>query len=105
MRDAMDRFLTVNDSSGRPARNSTAADFVFCPPSDSIDAINPDTPYGQPPEPKPPACGALGPCLYLGPQGQRCDRAATEGGFCAKHQPGAAKPATDRAVPRIVGAV
>ena len=102
----MDRFLTVNDSSGRPDRNSTAADFVFGPPPDSNDPNGPDNPDDQPLEPKPPASGTLGPCLYLGPQGQRCDRAATEGGFCARHQPGAAKPATDRrAVPRIVGAV
>ena len=30
-----------------------------------------------------------GPCLYLGPAGQRCYRAALKGGFCAAHQPGA----------------
>jgi len=30
-----------------------------------------------------------GPCLYLGPGGQRCDRRAIEGGYCAKHRPGA----------------
>jgi hypothetical protein len=29
-----------------------------------------------------------GPCLYLGPAGQRCDRRAVEGGFCAVHRPG-----------------
>jgi hypothetical protein len=28
-----------------------------------------------------------GPCLYLGPRGQRCDRRATNAGFCAIHQP------------------
>ncbi|HVB99690.1 MAG TPA: DUF5763 domain-containing protein [Candidatus Dormibacteraeota bacterium] len=26
-----------------------------------------------------------GPCLYLGPRGQRCDRPALENGFCALH--------------------
>lgn len=31
-----------------------------------------------------------GPCLYLGPAGQRCYRPALPGGFCAAHQPGAA---------------
>lgn len=38
-----------------------------------------------------------GPCLYLGPAGQRCDRRALKGGFCAWHQPGAErrKPAAD----------
>jgi len=28
-----------------------------------------------------------GPCLYLGPQGQRCNRPAREDGFCARHSP------------------
>jgi hypothetical protein len=28
-----------------------------------------------------------GPCLYLGPAGQRCNRAALDGGFCASHRP------------------
>jgi len=30
-----------------------------------------------------------GPCLYLGPAGQRCNRRAAEGGFCPQHTPGA----------------
>jgi hypothetical protein len=30
----------------------------------------------------------LGPCLYFGPEGQRCDRRATKDGFCSRHQPG-----------------
>jgi hypothetical protein len=29
-----------------------------------------------------------GPCLYLGPAGERCSRPALAGAFCAKHQPG-----------------
>jgi hypothetical protein len=42
-----------------------------------------------------PAGGAdNGPCLYLGPSGQRCSRRALEGGFCALHQPGAKSPAS-----------
>jgi hypothetical protein len=36
---------------------------------------------------KPTAQTDLGPCLYFGPAGQRCDRRATAGGFCARHQP------------------
>jgi hypothetical protein len=31
----------------------------------------------------------LGPCLYLGPAGQRCDRRAARDGFCSRHQPDA----------------
>jgi hypothetical protein len=33
-----------------------------------------------------------GPCLYLGPRGQRCDRPALEDGFCALHSPDAVVP-------------
>jgi hypothetical protein len=29
-----------------------------------------------------------GPCLYLGPAGQRCNRPALAGGFCSVHRPG-----------------
>jgi hypothetical protein len=29
-----------------------------------------------------------GPCLYLGPAGQRCYKRAIKDGFCAAHQPG-----------------
>jgi hypothetical protein len=36
----------------------------------------------------------LGPCLYLGPEGQRCNERAFDSGFCARHQPGATAPIT-----------
>jgi hypothetical protein len=36
----------------------------------------------------------MGPCLYLGPAGQRCGERAFDGGFCAKHQPGTSAPIT-----------
>jgi hypothetical protein len=44
---------------------------------------NPQEPGG----PKTASQGNLGPCLYFGPAGQRCDRRASAGGFCARHQP------------------
>jgi hypothetical protein len=47
----------------------------------------------------------LGPCLYLGPAGQRCDRRAVEGGFCSRHQPGAIREALRTQVPRRTLAV
>jgi Family of unknown function (DUF5763) len=32
--------------------------------------------------------GVGGPaCLYLGPDGRRCERPAAEGGFCKRHDP------------------
>lgn len=34
-----------------------------------------------------------GPCLYLGPTGQRCDRPAREDGFCNRHAPEGASAA------------
>ena len=51
----------------------------------------------------------FGPCLYLGPAGERCSRRALEGGFCAAHQPGA-KPAESKTshtkrVAAVVGAL
>ena len=36
----------------------------------------------------PAAAKNWGPCLYLGPSGQRCAKPALEGGFCAVHSPG-----------------
>ncbi len=66
--------------------------------------VNAGTPTGDPPDEFPDAppedffaappqslsaAGDLGPCLYLGPAGQRCNRRAVEAGFCARHQPGA----------------
>src|SRR6202008_830858 len=30
----------------------------------------------------------LGPCLYFGPPGQRCDRRASKDGFCSRHHAG-----------------
>ena len=51
----------------------------------------------------------LGPCLYLGSAGQRCNARATASGFCSRHQPNLAKageridkPAIS---PRRVGAI
>lgn len=50
-----------------------------------------------------------GPCLYLGPSGQRCSRRALEGGFCALHQPGARRPASGtpntKRIAAIIGAL
>lgn len=37
-----------------------------------------------------PLAGDQGPCLYLGPQGQRCGRRALRDGFCSNHLPGSA---------------
>lgn len=56
-----------------------------------------------------PASAELGPCLYLGPAGQRCTSRATASGFCRRHQPDAplssASSDTPLVSPRRVGAI
>jgi hypothetical protein len=48
-----------------------------------------------------------GPCLYLGPSGQRCQRRALEGGYCATHRPGAislpSAPLSKKTLAAIIG--
>ena len=45
---------------------------------------------------------AYGPCLYLGPAGERCAKAAVEGGYCTKHHPVPARQAPGRSYTRVV---
>jgi len=95
----MDRFLTVNDSGATAHRQglhepdpSDLGDITetIQKPILTVDAAPPSS---------------EGPCLYLGPQGQRCDRPAFTGGFCARHQPGAVTPkAAARGLPQSVAA-
>lgn len=55
----------------------------------------------------------FGPCLYLGPAGQRCGGRAAANGFCRRHQPdsrflkesGGIGPATPLLSPRRVGVI
>jgi hypothetical protein len=95
MRGAMARVLTVNDSSGSPPvrraiqglnldPEPAAADFEFGverasygveTTRDSGSSTNGKNRNDQ------------GPCLYFGPQGQRCGRPALSNGFCARHLP------------------
>jgi Family of unknown function (DUF5763) len=46
----------------------------------------------------------LGPCLYLGPAGQRCNRRATRDGFCSRHQPDAPTASTPFFTPKKLAA-
>lgn len=46
-----------------------------------------------------------GPCLYLGPSGQRCNRRAVAASFCTRHQPGASQTLTLPQVSRRSAAV
>jgi hypothetical protein len=80
----MGRVVTVNAS-----RGSTAPSGEF-----GIGSIAQPDDYGRDfGIPTSPPVGVVsksadqGPCLYLGPRGQRCDRRATNAGFCAIHQP------------------
>src|ERR1700678_3685890 len=99
MQGAMDRFLTLNDSSGS----------TNIPESYEAEPLDPDGTGDSrelSPSPIGPASfGSQRPCLYFGPQGQRCSRPALAGGFCSRHQPGTegGKPAS-RSLPRIAAA-
>ena len=98
----MARFLTVNDFSGSPPIPRGSQEFNLDPErtaADSESSVEPDsdsvetTSYGVLTTG---GDGALtsgknrndqGPCLYFGPQGQRCSRPALANGFCARHMP------------------
>jgi hypothetical protein len=101
MRSAMARFLTVNGFSGSPPVPRGSQDLNFDPEASaepefgiepSPSGIEP-TPYGVSSTRYGVAStvrknsGDQGPCLYFGPQGQRCDRRAIADGFCARHLP------------------
>ena len=49
--------------------------------------------------------GPGSPCLYLGPQGQRCSRSAGENGYCDRHDPERAVPAGADIAKRLWAAV
>jgi len=84
----MERRVSVNDemTSGRPEISPDGL------PQGWREGDWPqDGAAGRPDEPaKPHVSGhrspEQGPCLFLGPSGQRCGRRALAGGFCAKHQ-------------------
>ena len=103
----MERFVTVNDFSGSnssagPLDAETAEDREW-----GFEGAGADT-EGQ-------SAGGVfgtpqgsdeGPCLYLGPKGQRCNNPAFSGGFCARHLPaelGGAKVGS-RSVSRVIAA-
>jgi hypothetical protein len=57
------------------------------PNSEALSADPTDQPTPDRSVPKRTLPTDLGPCLYLGRAGQRCDRRATRDGFCHRHQP------------------
>ena len=64
-------------------------------------------PDQQPPKPSAAnraLLGDLGPCLYFGPAGQRCDRRASRDGFCQRHQPAASVISTPFFTPKKLAA-
>ena len=98
----MARVLTVNDFSGSPPVPRGNQDFNLDPEQAATDSefgVEPDS-YGV----EPASYGVSitrdggasttgkkrndqGPCLYFGPQGQRCSRPAIANGFCGRHMP------------------
>jgi hypothetical protein len=92
----MERFQTVNDSSGREGE---IARFDPHPTGGSVPGLEVEPSFDTVAA----SSENFGPCLYLGPQGQRCSERALRNGFCGKHQPGVVKAAR-RTSPRVVGA-
>jgi hypothetical protein len=99
MRSAMPRFLTVNGFSARPPvprgsqdvnfdpDASAGPDFGGEPASYGIEETSDGvatTRYGVASTIRK-TSSDQGPCLYFGPQGQRCDRRAVADGFCRRH--------------------
>jgi len=83
MRGAMERVVTVNASRAK------------LDPGDEFGSLNAGDSFGDDFGVETTgsltgtaASGSEGPCLYLGPRGERCDRPALQGGFCSRHQPG-----------------
>lgn len=68
----------------------------------SVDSIDPQTPSRSVPNRT--LSADIGPCLYLGPAGQRCDRRATRDGFCSRHQPDAPTAPTPFFTPKKLAA-
>jgi hypothetical protein len=112
MRSAMARFLTVNDFSGSPPipRGSqefnldpdpaAARELGVEPESDGVETtsygVSTSRNHGISTTSK--NGNDQGPCLYFGPQGQRCSRPAIANGFCARHMPAQlGQPATPAA--------
>jgi hypothetical protein len=87
----MDRSVSVNVQS-----DSDPSEFDPGFPPGDLPPDQPDDSSGK---------SDLGPCLYFGPAGQRCDRRAVEGGFCSRHQPGAIREGLRTQLPRRTLAV
>src|ERR1700691_4554760 len=99
MRSAMPRFLTVNGFSARPPVPRGSQDVNFDPDAsagpefggepasyglkETSDGVA-TTRYGVASTIRK-TSSDQGPCLYFGPQGQRCDRRAVADGFCRRH--------------------
>jgi hypothetical protein len=94
MRSAMPRFLTVNGFSASPPvpRGSQEVDFdpdASAAPEFGVEQTADGVAtarYGVAPTILK-TSSDQGPCLYFGPQGQRCDRRAVADGFCRRHLP------------------
>ncbi len=101
MRSAMPRFLTVNGFSASPPVPRGSQDVNFDPDAGAAPEFSVETGdsgveqssdgaatarYGIAPTIRKNSSDQ-GPCLYFGPQGQRCDRPAIANGFCRRHLP------------------
>jgi len=74
--------------------------------NDGIERLELDVPPELEAEESSPAgpVASGGPCLYLGPRGERCSRPALEGGYCARHGGSPAASSPVRSYTRVLAA-
>lgn len=102
----MERFVSVNDFSGSnagpgaldPETEQEEWGFEGAGSDAGVEATGSGLGSSKRPD--------QGPCLYLGPRGQRCGNPAVSGGFCARHQAGepGGPQVAGRGVSRVVAA-
>jgi hypothetical protein len=85
-RGAMERRVTVNDGIEQ-------LELDVPPELEAAEDVRPARP-----------AGSLGPCLYLGPRGERCSHPAVEGGYCTKHSGAPAAGSPVRSYTRVLAA-
>src|ERR1700678_3818621 len=82
---AMPRFLTVNGFSASPPVPRGSQDVNFDPDARAAPEFGVEQTADGVASTIRKTSSDQGPCLYFGPQGQRCDRRAVADGFCRRH--------------------
>src|SRR5215469_14565425 len=107
----MGRVLTVNASSASIKENTDSprgeSPSMWSPSETAQEPLDSEDLAGAEPGIFPISTGnasSLGPCLYLGPSGERCFRPALETGFCGRHRLGKQVESSGRSRNKILAA-